>query len=281
MGQREAQIPSPYTTNLIQLGNCSASPHEDNAMTDEQFQMILSELRKQTQAIEAQTQAIQSQTQATQALQVSPDYSYPFSAFDGFDWSSIGATVVSRDQYGASVVQWAGRQYIRRSKSTYGKEFWFSVSVDGEYKRLITFGKTAEVEPLSNKTVDELERARETASQPTPKNVATLKPTPDKQATFRAVCAALGIGADAVKRCYGEALQALKLPRTKCNDLADAQFSAVCDRVLIDWAIQTQVFSSEGDAISTLNTLKENLQNRYSPLELAQHWATFAPSMSA
>ena len=249
-------------------------------MTDEQFKMILSELRKQTQAIEAQTQAIQTQTQATQALQLAPDYSYPFSSYDGFDWSSIGATVVSRDQYGASIVQWAGRQYVRRSNPKYGKEFWFSVSVDGEYKRLVTFGKTAEAEPLSNKTVDELERSREAASQPQPQNVATLKQPPDKQATFRAVCAALEIDQQSIKRCYGEVLQSLKLPRTKCNDLAGEQFEAVCDRVLIEWSVNSQVFGSEADAISTLTQLKKTLQN-FTALELAQHWATFVPSMSA
>jgi|GEM_PF-3792116 len=245
-------------------------------MTDEQFKMILSELRKQTQAIEAQTQAIQTQTQATQALQLAPDYSYPFSSYDGFDWSSIGATVVSRDQYGASIVQWAGRQYVRRSNTKFGKEFWFSVSVDGDYKRLITFGKTAEAEPLSNKTVDELERAREAASQPTPKNVATLKPNPDKQATFRAVCTALGIDQQSIKRCYGEALQSLKLPQTKCNDLAGEQFSAVCDRVLIEWSVNSQVFGSDADAIAVLKQLKSDLKN-YSELELAQHWKALHP----
>ncbi|MBD1995995.1 hypothetical protein H6G00_05110 [Leptolyngbya sp. FACHB-541] len=90
---------------------------------------------------------------------VAPDYQKPLSAFKLFDWESIGATVIQSDQYGASIVEWGGKQYVRRSPANkFDPAIWFSRSsgeTDAEgktiYERLITFKDMAEPEAIPNK----------------------------------------------------------------------------------------------------------------------------------
>ncbi|MFN6460805.1 MAG: single-stranded DNA-binding protein [Nostoc sp. DedVER02] len=91
-----------------------------------------------------------------------PDYQYPIEAFPNFDWESIGAVVVQQDQYGAGVVSWGAKDWVRRSPANkYGAAIWFSRATGqddkGEttYERLITFKpRNTSVEPIPPKVAN-------------------------------------------------------------------------------------------------------------------------------
>jgi hypothetical protein len=87
-----------------------------------------------------------------------PDLEYPLSVYAGFDWTSIGAQLVSEDQDGATVVRWRGQLFKRRSPDNkFGKAIWFSRTTgkaeDGTplYERLISFREISEPDPLPSK----------------------------------------------------------------------------------------------------------------------------------
>lgn len=88
-----------------------------------------------------------------------PDIHKPIGEYDGFDWSSIGAEVVRRDEDGASVVEWNGKIFKRRSPDNkYEPCVWFSRCVgkdeggNNKYEWLITFEQVRDdVEPLGSK----------------------------------------------------------------------------------------------------------------------------------
>ena len=93
-----------------------------------------------------------------------PDLVYPLSRFGGFDWQSIGASVLEKDRHGATLVSWAGRIYQRRSPANkFGEAIWFSRSLgkgdDGSisYERLVTFKQLKyDVEPVPEKVARHL-----------------------------------------------------------------------------------------------------------------------------
>ena len=79
---------------------------------------------------------------------VEPNYVRPLEDFAGFDWSSIGASVVNADQYGPTHLECDNKVWTRRSpQNKFGEAIWFSCSAgkddEGEtkYMRLITFRK--------------------------------------------------------------------------------------------------------------------------------------------
>ena len=124
-------------------------------MTPEQIQLLLDLQLRQTLALEKISAVLEQLTRLD-----APNYEYPLESFRNFDWSSIGAEVVRKDQYGAAIVSWNGKQFIRRSPSNkFGVALWFSKCTgkdeDGsnKYERLITFKplKSKEVEPVSEK----------------------------------------------------------------------------------------------------------------------------------
>ena len=98
---------------------------------------------------------------------LAPNLLYPLERFAGFDWQSIGATVLESDRHGATLVSWAGRIYSRRSPSNkFGDAIWFSRSLgkgeDGSpnYERLITFKLIRyEVDPVPEKVARHLVNA--------------------------------------------------------------------------------------------------------------------------
>ena len=93
-----------------------------------------------------------------------PSYQYDLSAFQGFDWESIGALVMERDRFGVAAVSWAGHTYIRRSpQNKFGeaKEFSRCTGKDenGEnaYQRLITFKRRSSIaEPVPERVMGHL-----------------------------------------------------------------------------------------------------------------------------
>ena len=87
-----------------------------------------------------------------------PNYQRLLEEFPTFDWDSIGAEVVKGDRYGAGVVIWQGKQFVRRSpENEFGAAVWFARCIGkdesgrNKYERLITFSPVQErkVKPVS------------------------------------------------------------------------------------------------------------------------------------
>lgn len=104
------------------------------------------------------TERIASVLESTPAS--APDLQVSIADYWGFDWSSIGATVVESDRHGAIAVSHKGKIYTRRNPmNKYGIAIWYSRASgkDGDetiYERLITFKEVRiEADPLNEKTV--------------------------------------------------------------------------------------------------------------------------------
>jgi hypothetical protein len=87
-----------------------------------------------------------------------PNYQRPLSEYPAFDWSSIGATVLNRDDDGATAVEWNVQVFTRRSPSNkFDAAVWFSRHLgqdsDGNkrYARLIVFRALSDAEPIAAK----------------------------------------------------------------------------------------------------------------------------------
>jgi DdrB-like protein len=87
-----------------------------------------------------------------------PNYQRPLSEYPTFDWSSIGAIVLNRDDDGVTAVEWNGQVFTRRSPSNkFAEAVWFSRHLgqdsDGNnrYARLISFKALSDAEPIAAK----------------------------------------------------------------------------------------------------------------------------------
>ena len=87
-----------------------------------------------------------------------PNYQRSLSEYPTFDWSSISATVLNRDDDGATSVEWNGQVFTRRSPSNkFDAAVWFSRHLgqdsDGNkrYARLISFRALNDAEPIAAK----------------------------------------------------------------------------------------------------------------------------------
>jgi hypothetical protein len=87
-----------------------------------------------------------------------PNYQRPLSEYPTFDWLSISATVLNRDDDGATSVEWNGQVFTRRSPSNkFDAAVWFSRHLgqdsDGNkrYARLISFRSLNDAEPIAAK----------------------------------------------------------------------------------------------------------------------------------
>ena len=94
------------------------------------------------------------------ARKEAPNYQQHLEEFATFNWASIGATVERADGQGAAIVNWKGKQFVRRSPTNkYGAVVFFSRCVGKDeqdknrYERLCTFKslENVEVEPISDK----------------------------------------------------------------------------------------------------------------------------------
>jgi DdrB-like protein len=88
----------------------------------------------------------------------SPNYQRLLSEYPTFDWPSIGATVLNRDDDGITAVEWNGQVFTRRSPTNkFDAAVWFSrhlgQDADGNkrYARLISFRALNEAEPIAAK----------------------------------------------------------------------------------------------------------------------------------
>jgi DdrB-like protein len=87
-----------------------------------------------------------------------PNYQRPLSEYADFDWSSIGAIVLNRDEDGVTAVEWNAQVFTRRSPNNkFDAAVWFSRCVgkdaDGnnKYARLISFKAVSDAEPIAAK----------------------------------------------------------------------------------------------------------------------------------
>jgi DdrB-like protein len=87
-----------------------------------------------------------------------PNYQRPLSEYPIFDWSSIGATVLNRDEDGVTAVECNGQVFTRRSPNNkFDAAVWFSrhlgQDADGNkrYARLIVFRALSDAEPIAAK----------------------------------------------------------------------------------------------------------------------------------
>src|SRR5262252_3835249 len=87
-----------------------------------------------------------------------PNYQRPLSEYPTFDWPSIGATVLNRDEDGVTAVEWNGQVFTRRSPNNkFDAAVWFSrhlgQDADGNkrYARLIVFRALSDAEPIASK----------------------------------------------------------------------------------------------------------------------------------
>lgn len=95
------------------------------------------------------------------ATAAAPNYTRALTEFKSFDWNSIGASVIQRDDSGATIVRWGNHDYVRRSPANkFGEAIWFSRSVGRDeqghttYERLITFKRMASAEALPQRVRD-------------------------------------------------------------------------------------------------------------------------------
>jgi len=95
-----------------------------------------------------------------EARKEAPNYQLHLEEFATFDFSSIGATVERSDAQGAAILNWQGKQFLRRSPTNkYGAVVFFSRCIGNDeqgvkkYERLCTFKslEKVEVEPISDK----------------------------------------------------------------------------------------------------------------------------------
>lgn len=140
--------------------------------------LLLIELRRIANALEALAQA---------SAPAAPNYQFPFEEYPTFDWARINATVTARDQYGATVVNWGGHTWKRRSwPQKFGLVIGFTrpdgMGEDGvNWLNLISFKQTKGVEPLDDKVTDALSKQRPARPvQPPP--VVTPPPAPSPKA---------------------------------------------------------------------------------------------------
>jgi len=89
-----------------------------------------------------------------------PNYIRPITEYQTFDWDTLGAEVLVRDEFGVAQVKWGGYVWTRRApQNKFGEAVWFSrpegKSADGnvKYARLITFKSQSEAEPVPDKVM--------------------------------------------------------------------------------------------------------------------------------
>jgi hypothetical protein len=103
-----------------------------------------------------------------------PNLTRPMEEYGAFDWASIGAEIVRRDDDGPTHIQHNGVLYTRRSPTNkYDPAIWYSAPAgkdaegNTEYVRLITFKHFGDADPLPSKVTGEIKQPAP-ATQPPP-----------------------------------------------------------------------------------------------------------------
>ncbi|HEU0176651.1 MAG TPA: single-stranded DNA-binding protein [Blastocatellia bacterium] len=117
----------------------------------------ISEQNELLRMIAASLQGVESHLrQIAVSSNPAPNYQRLLSEYSTFDWPSIGATVLKRDDDGVTAVEWNGQVFTRRSPNNkFDAAVWFSRHIgqdsDGNkrYARLISFKALNEAEPIA------------------------------------------------------------------------------------------------------------------------------------
>jgi DdrB-like protein len=144
---------SEATKNTLQTGN---------EFVEKLITTLVQPIKAQNEIMQAMAISLEEIESHLRQIAISfnpaPNYQRALSEYPGFDWSSIGATVIKRDSDGVSVVEWNGKMFTRRSANNkYPEAIWFSRPVgkdaDGDlrYERLVTFKRPSEAEPITAK----------------------------------------------------------------------------------------------------------------------------------
>lgn len=111
-------------------------------MTDIEFKQIVNLLT----AVASATNRIADAMEAHQAQDEDQTVVLPLSDYKAFDWATIGARVIFRDDDGVAAVAGAdGKIYKRRNKADFGNDVWFARGAGEDkagkviYKALIRF----------------------------------------------------------------------------------------------------------------------------------------------
>nr|ADN18236.1 hypothetical protein Cyan7822_6453 [Gloeothece verrucosa PCC 7822] len=97
-------------------------------------------------------------------VEVNPNFQAGLSDYPTFDWAKIGATVISTDSDGPTVVEYEGLAFKRRRSSiddVKGAAIWFSCSQKDNkdqltYLRLITFKEQLKIRSLHGEIKEHL-----------------------------------------------------------------------------------------------------------------------------
>ncbi len=138
------------------------APQSGNDCVEKLITALGQRLKAQNEIMQAIATSLQEIESHLRQIAISsnpaPNYQRALNEYPGFDWSSIGATVIKEDVDGAAVIEWNGQQFIRRSADNkFDAALWFSRCVgkdaDGnnKYVRLITFKATTGAEPIAAK----------------------------------------------------------------------------------------------------------------------------------
>lgn len=142
---------------IVRVGQLTRSSDDklnwlvERVQTLEQMNAVLAQsVAELTQEVRKLTIA----TAANEAAKLAPNYRQKLTDYPSFDWSSIDAEVIERDDYGVSVVQWGGYSWTRKSPgNAYGSDIFFSRSIGKDendkhqFVRLIGFYSPKQSQP--------------------------------------------------------------------------------------------------------------------------------------
>jgi hypothetical protein len=119
---------------------------------------MLAAIEKQTQILEAILEKLMQLTNESAIEKPAPNYVVDISAYETYDWSSIGAEISQTDRDGVAMVVWRGKNFMRRSaQNKFQPAIWYSRSIgkdetgENTYERLITFKQLPVPEALPKK----------------------------------------------------------------------------------------------------------------------------------
>lgn len=110
--------------------------------------------------VERLTKGVERIADALEAQRVPEDetLTVDIKQFHGFDWSSIGASVVATDHDGVATIRTAnGRFANRRTNDKFGAEIWFSYATGkdtegkNQYHKVVAFKQPKPAEPMGRK----------------------------------------------------------------------------------------------------------------------------------
>lgn len=127
-------------------------------MTNDQFELLMEMLNNLLVEAKQSREELRQLKAAMFASAPAPNLLYDLDKLRGFDFGSIGAIALERDEDGPTILQWCGRRYMRRAiTNKFGKAIWFSRKLEGEnagYETLIKFRRDVAAEAVPSQLKD-------------------------------------------------------------------------------------------------------------------------------